>query len=60
MSWISLNAQWAIASGALSFEHKPMQIDDCEYTFDIPINATHNFVPEFVPIFNVQFNSQFN
>lgn len=46
MSWISLNAQWAIASGALSFEHKPMQIDDCEYTFETPINATINtFVP---------------
>uniref|UniRef100_A0A1L8DET3 Putative sodium-coupled monocarboxylate transporter 1 n=2 Tax=Nyssomyia neivai TaxID=330878 RepID=A0A1L8DET3_9DIPT len=34
MSWISLNAQWAIASGALKFDTKPMSIDGCNYLFN--------------------------
>lgn len=34
MSWVSLNAQWAIASGAIHFEHKPTSVDDCSYNFD--------------------------
>lgn len=34
MSWVSLNAQWAIASGALRFEHKPMAVDQCSYNFE--------------------------
>lgn len=51
MSWISLNAQWAIASGALSFEHKPMQVDDCEYNIENIKNSTihagsHTITPE--------------
>lgn len=44
MSWVSLNAQWAIASGALRFEHKPMAVDECPYNFDEqlinPVNMT--------------------
>lgn len=35
MSWVSLNAQWAIASGATRFEHKPMSISNCSYDFDL-------------------------
>lgn len=48
MSWVSINAQWAIASGALHFEHKPMAVDECPYNFDTnlinPANMTsvHN------------------
>lgn len=34
MSWISLNAQWAIASGDLKFNTKPMSIDGCNYLFN--------------------------
>uniref|UniRef100_A0A1B0CY50 Sodium-coupled monocarboxylate transporter 1 n=1 Tax=Lutzomyia longipalpis TaxID=7200 RepID=A0A1B0CY50_LUTLO len=34
MSWISLNAQWAIASGSLKFDTKPMSIDGCNYLFN--------------------------
>ncbi|XP_034485100.1 sodium-coupled monocarboxylate transporter 1 [Drosophila innubila] len=47
MSWVSLNAQWAIASGAISYQTKPLSVDHCDYTFDtaslvssVP-NATH-------------------
>lgn len=35
MSWISLNAQWAIASGAIKYEHKEMSIWNCTYDFDL-------------------------
>lgn len=41
MSWVSLNAQWAIASGALRFEHKPMAADQCSYNFE-PILSMAN------------------
>ncbi|XP_059611526.1 sodium-coupled monocarboxylate transporter 1-like [Phlebotomus argentipes] len=34
MSWISLNAQWAIASGSLKFDTKPMSVDGCNYLFN--------------------------
>lgn len=34
MSWISLNAQWAIASGALKFPPKPTSVSNCSYEFD--------------------------
>lgn len=43
MSWISLNAQWAIASGALKFESKLTSVDNCPYEFDAGLsfaNAT--------------------
>lgn len=51
MTWVSLNAQWAIASGALHFEHKPMSVDNCPYSYDIyhqtPANATFTQEPEY-------------
>lgn len=34
MTWVVLNAQWAMASGVLKFEHKPMAVDQCSYNFD--------------------------
>lgn len=37
MSWVSLNAQWAIASGAIHFEHKEMSISNCSYDFESPV-----------------------
>lgn len=40
MSWISLNAQWAIASGALTFETKQLSVDQCTYKF----NTTNLFL----------------
>lgn len=50
MSWVSLNAQWAIASGALHFEPKTMSVDNCSYSFDTyllsPANATFLQEPE--------------
>ncbi|XP_031637399.1 sodium-coupled monocarboxylate transporter 1 [Contarinia nasturtii] len=42
MSWVSLNAQWAIASGAIQFEHKEMSISNCSYDFELTVK------PEFV------------
>lgn len=35
MSWVSLNAQWAIASGAIKFDHKEMSISNCSYDFNL-------------------------
>lgn len=37
MSWVSVNAQLAIASGATQFEHKEMSISNCSYDFDIEV-----------------------
>lgn len=41
MSWVSLNSQWAIASGALKFEHKPTAADNCPYDFDQSLLVSH-------------------
>lgn len=44
MSWISLNAQWAIASGAMHFEPKITSVDSCNYSFDHTVlNVTHHY-----------------
>lgn len=44
MSWISLNAQWAIASGAIKYETKPLTVDHCNYEFgEALLGSTHNF-----------------
>lgn len=45
MSWISLNAQWALASGAMSFEHKPMHVDACPAEYNLTTIDT-SFVSE--------------
>ncbi|XP_036322430.1 sodium-coupled monocarboxylate transporter 1-like [Rhagoletis pomonella] len=34
MSWISLKAQWAIASGAIKYQTKQITVDQCDYQFD--------------------------
>ncbi|XP_055375312.1 sodium-coupled monocarboxylate transporter 1 [Condylostylus longicornis] len=34
MSWISLNAQWGIASGAIKYDTKILSIENCTYKFD--------------------------
>ncbi|KAL5274267.1 hypothetical protein ACFFRR_000804 [Megaselia abdita] len=36
MSWISLKAQWAIASGGMRFETKQLSTEGCTYKFDAP------------------------
>lgn len=33
MSWVSLNAQWAIASGAIKYGSKQTSIENCTYNF---------------------------
>ncbi|KAH8381946.1 hypothetical protein KR009_001131 [Drosophila setifemur] len=35
MSWVSLNAQWAIASGALKYSTKPLNVMQCDYSFEL-------------------------
>lgn len=45
MSWVSINAQLAIASGATRFEHKEMSIKNCSYDFDIEVLHT-SFIEE--------------
>jgi len=39
MAWLSLNAQWAIASGQMEFPPKDLAVDQCPYTFDL-VNST--------------------
>lgn len=42
MSWISFNAQFAIASGAVKFDTKPLSIDQCIYNFEHYSNTTES------------------
>uniref|UniRef100_A0A1B0A1P5 Sodium-coupled monocarboxylate transporter 1 n=1 Tax=Glossina pallidipes TaxID=7398 RepID=A0A1B0A1P5_GLOPL len=43
MSWISLNAQWAIASGAIKYETKPLTVEHCNYEYgEALLGSTHN------------------
>lgn len=39
MSWLSFNAQYAIASGQMEFPPKDLAADQCPYSF-IPYNST--------------------
>lgn len=44
MSWISLKAQWAIASGAIKYQTKHITVDHCDYRFDhsnLPLSAAN-------------------
>lgn len=41
MSWLSLKAQYAVATGAIVFPHKQMSVEGCTYEFDHSLaNAT--------------------
>ncbi|EDW15587.1 sodium-coupled monocarboxylate transporter 1 [Drosophila mojavensis] len=57
MSWVSLNAQWAIASGAIRYQTKPLNVDQCSYSFNAAAlvssaaNATHLHGPSAEDIF---------
>ncbi|SPP83838.1 sodium-coupled monocarboxylate transporter 1 [Drosophila guanche] len=42
MSWVSLNAQWAIASGAISYNTKPLNIEQCDYRFNLTATSAAN------------------
>lgn len=39
MSWISLNAQWALASGVIKYETKPLTVDHCKYDFNQTLSS---------------------
>ncbi|EDV95092.1 sodium-coupled monocarboxylate transporter 2 [Drosophila grimshawi] len=57
MFWVSLNAQWAIASGAIRYQTKPLNVEQCSYSFDAAalvsssINATHLSGPSVEDVF---------
>ncbi|EDS34332.1 sodium/solute symporter [Culex quinquefasciatus] len=41
MSWLSLKAQYAVATGAITYPHKQMSVEECSYEFDrSALNAT--------------------
>ncbi|XP_067644763.1 sodium-coupled monocarboxylate transporter 1 [Eurosta solidaginis] len=61
MSWISLNAQWAIASGAIKYQTKPITVGQCDYLFDrtglqqSSMNSTYTTADEIFPLYRVSY-----
>lgn len=56
MSWISLQANWAIASGHMNFPPKDLAVDQCYYSF-IPENSTLSQTPseDYLPIYKISY-----
>lgn len=56
MSWISLNAQLAIASGHMNFPPKELDVDQCHYSF-APMNSTLYDAPkeEFHSLYKISY-----
>lgn len=56
MSWISLQANWAIASGHMNFPSKALAADECYYSF-IPTNSTASDSPleEYHPLYKISY-----
>lgn len=56
MSWISLNSQWAIASGHMNYPPKALAVDQCDYTFELT-NSTivHAPTEEFHSLFKISY-----
>ncbi|XP_065354831.1 sodium-coupled monocarboxylate transporter 1 [Calliphora vicina] len=42
MSWISLKAQWAVASGAIKYQTKPLSVEHCDYRFESVLMSAAN------------------
>ncbi|KAH8246839.1 hypothetical protein KR032_001861 [Drosophila birchii] len=42
MSWVSLNAQWAIASGAINYNTKALNVEQCDYSFNVTTSLGRN------------------
>ncbi|XP_053695096.1 sodium-coupled monocarboxylate transporter 1 [Sabethes cyaneus] len=59
MSWLSLKAQYAVATGAIVFPHKQMSVEECSYNFDRSvINATTTSLitaDEIFPLFRISY-----
>lgn len=59
MSWVSLNAQWALASGAIRYEHKTMSVEDCDYNWNHSLgnsSIVHQEDPEEVfPLYRISY-----
>lgn len=59
MSWLSLKAQYAVATGAIVFPHKQMSVEGCSYEFDRSlVNATVTSsvtVDEIFPLFRISY-----
>lgn len=56
MSWISFNAQWAIASGQMNYPPKELAADQCHYNFET-INSTITQAPteQFHPLYKISY-----
>ncbi|XP_029719933.1 sodium-coupled monocarboxylate transporter 1 [Aedes albopictus] len=59
MSWLSLKAQYAVATGAIVFPHKQMSVEECSYEFDRSlVNATVSSsvtADEIFPLFRISY-----
>uniref|UniRef100_A0A182NQG4 Sodium/solute symporter n=1 Tax=Anopheles dirus TaxID=7168 RepID=A0A182NQG4_9DIPT len=59
MSWLSLKAQYWVATGTIVFPHKPMSVEGCTYEFDRAlVNATSTSVyttDDIFPLFRVSY-----
>lgn len=42
MSWISLNAQWAVAAGAMKYQTKLLTVEHCDYRFESVLMSAAN------------------
>lgn len=55
MSWLSFNAQYAIASGQMEFPPKDLAADQCPYSF-IPSNSTIKVSDEYIfPLYKISY-----
>ncbi|XP_055538986.1 sodium-coupled monocarboxylate transporter 1 [Wyeomyia smithii] len=59
MSWLSLKAQYAVATGAIIFPHKQMSVEECSYNFDRSlVNATTTSLitaDDIFPLFRISY-----
>ncbi|EDW80940.1 uncharacterized protein Dwil_GK11796 [Drosophila willistoni] len=61
MSWVTLNAQWAIASGAISYQTKSLNVDQCDYSFNstsLSHNSTHimgTLAQDIFPLYRISY-----
>lgn len=46
MTWLSLNAQAAIASGHIDYETKPLSAEGCDYLFNATSSTEEPIIEE--------------
>ncbi|XP_050086876.1 sodium-coupled monocarboxylate transporter 1 [Anopheles aquasalis] len=59
MSWLSLKAQYWVATGTIVFPHKPMSVEGCSYEFDhslVNVTSTSLYTTDDIfPLFRVSY-----